>query len=631
MMAAIPLKWKVLRVNLTEKTVKTEELDAVFIRKYLGGRAAGAYFLLKEIPAGADPLGADNRLIFATGVLTYTRLSGANRYSVLAKSPLTGGFGEAEAGGWWGPALVAAGLNIIIIEGKSETPVYLWIEDGKAELKDAQPIWGKGNRDAYHWLREHHGAVRTVQIGPAGENLVKYACIVNEMHHVNGRSGLGAVMGSKKLKAIAVRGTGKPQISDPEKFTAWKNWHDKSLLESFYGKYFREHGTPSGFDYQNVMGSLPTRNFNDDTFEQIAKISTAVLEEKFIKKHSTCFGCVLRCKPIATIADDPQVDGQLGGPEYETLAAFGSLCGVGDPEAIIKANALSADLGMDSISLGSTIAFAMECGEKGLLDEKLTNGMEVKFGNAATMLQLIQDIAYRKGLGDLLAEGSRRAAEKIGKGAEQFAMQVKGQELPMHDGRIKPGLALAYAVNPAGADHNTAPMDDMYSKKGQFLSSAAPLGILEPVPETSLGADKVRLYTYLALERGITNCLLMCNFVGIPTTPVTLPKLAEVVSAVTGWELSSWELMKVSERGINLARLFNLKHGITSAEDALPDRMFTPVKAGPKVGRVLKKEEFAEAKALFYSMLGWDANGNPTRTKLIELNILDCDVTEKGG
>jgi aldehyde:ferredoxin oxidoreductase len=208
---------------------------------------------------------------------------------------------------------------------------------------------------------------------------------------------------------------------------------------------------------------------------------------------------------------------------------------------------------------------------------------------------------------------------------------VKGQELPMHDGRIKPGLALAYAVNPAGADHNTAPMDDMYSKKGQFLSSAAPLGILEPVPETSLGADKVRLYTYLALERGITNCLLMCNFVGIPTTPVTLPKLAEVVSAVTGWELSSWELMKVSERGINLARLFNIKHGITSAEDALPDRMFTPVKAGPKVGRVLKKEEFAEAKALFYSMLGWDANGNPTRTKLIELNILDCDVTEKGG
>ncbi len=630
-MAAIPIKWKVLRVNLSDRTVKIEELDAMFIRKYLGGRAAGAYFLLKEIPAGADPLSAENKLIFATGVLTYTRLSGGNRYSVLAKSPLTGGFGEAEAGGWWGPALVAAGFNIIIIEGKSDAPVYLWIEDGKAELKDAQPIWGKGNRETYHWLRAQHGNIRTVQIGTAGENLVRFASIVNEMHHVNGRGGMGAVMGSKKLKAIAVLGTGKPQIADPEKFAAWKNWHDKSLLESFYGKYFREHGTPSGFDYQNIMGSLPTRNFNDDTFEHVAKLSSTVLEEKFVKKHGTCFGCVLRCKPVATIADDPLVNGEMGGPEYETMTALGSLCGVADLAAVVKANALSADLGMDSISLGGTIAFAMECFEKGLLTKEQTNGLDLKFGNAEAMLQLIQDIASRRGFGDWLAEGSKRAAVKIGKDAEQFAMQVKGQELPMHDGRVKPGLALAYAVNPAGADHNTAPMDDMYAKKGQFLSSAAPLGILEPVPETSFDADKVRLYTYLALERGITNCLLLCNFVGIPTTPVTLPKLTELVNAVTGWEMSSWELMKVSERGITMARLFNIKHGITSAGDTLPDRMFMPIKSGPKVGRVVKKDELAGAKTLFYSMLGWDKNALPTTTKLAELNISEFNVAEKGG
>ncbi len=630
-MVAIPVKWKVLRANLSDRTVKIEELDAMFIRKYLGGRAAGAYFLLKEIPAGADPLGEENKLIFATGVLTYTRLSGANRYSVLAKSPLTGGFGEAEAGGWWGPALVSSGFNIIIIEGKSETPVYLWIEDGKAELKDAQPIWGKGNRETYHWLRGQHGSVRTVQIGPAGENLVRFASIVNEMRHVNGRGGLGAVMGSKKLKAIAVLGTGKPQVADPEKFTAWKNWHDRSLLETFYGKYFREHGTPAGFDYQNVMGSLPTRNFNDDTFEHVAKLSSTILEQKFIKKHGTCFGCVLRCKPVAFIADDPTADPELGGPEYETMAALGSLCGISDLATVVKANALSADLGMDSISLGSTIAFAMECFEKGLLTKEQTNGLELNFGNSEAMLQLIHDIALRQGFGGWLAEGSKRAAGKIGKGAEQFAIQVKGQELPMHDARIKPGLALAYAVNPAGADHNTAPMDDMYSKKGQFLSSAAPLGILEPVPETSFSAEKVRLYTYLALERGITNCLLLCNFVGIPTTPVTLPKLAEVVSAVTGWETSSWELMKVSERGITLARLFNIKHGITSAEDTLPGRMFVPVKSGPKVGRVVKQEEFMEAKALYYSLLGWDKNAIPTKTKLIELNISEFHIAEKGG
>ena len=279
----------------------------MFVRKYMGGRAMGAQYLLKEIPAGADPLGAENKLIFATGLLTYSQISGTNRYSVLAKSPLTGGFGEAEAGGWWGPALVAAGFNLIIIEGKSDTPVYLWIQDGKAELRDASSIWGKGNKDTYTWLRKEHGSIRVAGIGPAGENLVRYACIVNEMRHVNGRSGMGAVMGSKKLKAIAVQGTGKPQIANQEIFDKWKEWHNKLLLESFYGKYFRDHGTTSGIDYQNIMGSLPTRNYTQDTFESIAKISSTALEQKYLKGHSTCYACVLRCKPNCFIAEDAEV------------------------------------------------------------------------------------------------------------------------------------------------------------------------------------------------------------------------------------------------------------------------------------------------------------------------------------
>lgn len=626
------VNWKALRVNLTNRTVQVESLDPLLVRKFMGGRALGAYYLLKEISANAEPLGPENKLIFATGVLTYSQISGANRYSVLAKSPLTGGFGEAEAGGWWGPALVAAGFNLIIFEGKADSPVYLFVQDGKAELKDAAPIWGKGNRDTYVWLRAQHGSsIRSAQIGPAGENLVRYACIVNEVRHVNGRSGLGAVMGSKNLKAIAVQGTGKPQIANPEVVTKWKDWHNKLLTESFYGKYFTEHGTAAGFDYQNVMGCLPTRNYTEDTFEHIAKLSSTVLEQKYLKGHSTCYGCVLRCKPVSFIADDPSVDPRTGGPEYESMAALGSLCGISDLEAVVRANAMATDLGLDSISLGVTLAFAMECTEKGLLTPELTQGVDLRFGNAPVMLETIQDIALRKGFGDLLAEGTRKAAEKIGKGAIQYAMQVKGQELPMHDPRTKFGLALAYAVNPAGADHNTAPFDDMYAKKGQMLSAAASLGILEPVPEANFGPEKVRLYTYLSLERGIYNCLLLCIFVGVPTTPVTLPKLAELVSAVTGWDVSSWELMKVSERGINLAKLFNVKHGITADDDTLPVRMLEPIKSGPKMGKVVKKEEFETAKKLYYSMMGWDDHAVPTPAKLAELGLFDLMVQEKGG
>jgi aldehyde:ferredoxin oxidoreductase len=629
-MVAPAVNWKALRVNLTTRTVQVEPLDPMLVRKFMGGRALGAYYLLKEIPANADPLGPENKLIFATGVLTYSQISGANRYTVLGKSPLTGGFGEAEAGGWWGPALVAAGFNLIIFEGKAETPVYLFVQDGKAELKDATPIWGKGNRDTYLWLRKQHGSIRSAQIGPAGENLVRYACIVNEVRHVNGRCGMGAVMGSKNLKAIAVQGTGKPQIANPEVHARWKEWHNKLLLESFYGKYFREHGTTSGLDYQNVMGCLPTRNFADNVFENISKISSTELEKKYLKGHSTCYGCVLRCKPNAFIADDPSVDPLTGGPEYESMAALGSLCGISDLESIVRANSLSADLGMDSISLGSTLAFTMECAEKGLLTPELTQGVNLRFGDAKTMLQVIRDIAVRKGFGNLLAEGSKRVAEKVGKNSIKFAMQVKGQELAMHDPRAKFSLALAIAVNPAGADHNTAPMDDMYAKKGQMLSYAAPLGILEPVPEANFGPEKVRLYTYLSLERGINNCLLLCVLVGVPTTAVTLPKLAELVSAVTGWEISSWELMKISERGINLARLFNIKHGLTTEDDTLPDRIFEPIKAGPKMGKVVIREEFEAAKKLYYSMMGWDEYAIPTPIKLAELGLFDLLQT-KGG
>jgi len=619
--------WKILRLNLNDRTTLVEDLPFDNLRQFMGGRTFGAYTLLQEIPAGADPLGPENKLVFATGVLTYSKLSGASRFSVLAKSPLTGGYGESEASGWWGPELVAAGFNAVILEGQAETPVYLWLNDGVAEIRDASPIWGMTNRKAYDWLVAEHGRARIAQIGPAGENLVRYAHILNELHHVNGRSGMGCVMGSKKVKAIVVHGTSERKLANPEEFEALRQWHNQYLTTSFYGKYFREHGTSAGLEYQNMMGGLPTRNFRDLVFEHADEINGKVLDAQYIKSRGTCYGCSLRCKPVSFVPGDEAVDPALGGPEYETMAAMGSLLGISDMSAIVKANALINDYGLDSISLGGTIAFAMECYQEGLLNLKDTDGLELNFGNTASVFALIEKITHRQGIGDLLADGSLRAARMIGKGAETLAMQVKGQEMPMHDPRTKLSQALAYAVCPTGADHNTSPFDDMYAKKGGYLDNAKPLGILTPVPEHSLGPDKVRLYTYLHLERSLGNSLLICTFVSTPTAPMTINKLTQVTRAVTGWDLSEWEMMKVGERGVTLARLFNIKHGLTCADDALPARMMEPIRKGNREGWVVDEQELKNAIQTYYGMMGWDGDGVPTLAKLAELGFAGLAVS----
>jgi aldehyde:ferredoxin oxidoreductase len=615
--------WKILRVNLNNHSTLIQEMPFDSIRQFMGGRTFGAYLMLQEIPAGIDPLGPDNKLIFATGVLTHSKLSGASRFSVMAKSPLTGGYGEAEAGGWWGPELVAAGFNAIVLEGQAELPVYLWIHDGEVEIRDAHLIWGMTNKQAYDWLVAEHGRVRIAQIGPAGENLVRYAHIINELHHVNGRAGMGCVMGSKKVKAIVVHGTAERVLAHPEDFETIRQWHNQYLTTSFYGKYFREHGTSSGLEYQNLMGGLPTRNFQHMVFEHADEISGKVLDESYLKSRGTCYGCSLRCKPISYLPDDETVSPALGGPEYETMAALGSLLGISDMASIVRANALMNDFGLDSISVGGTIAFAMECYQKGLLTKHDTGGLDLNFGNVPVTLELIKHIAYRQGIGDLLAEGSLRVAQKIGQGAIAFAMQVKGQEMPMHDPRTKISQALAYAVCPTGADHNTSSFDDMYAKKGGYLDSAKPLGILSPVPERSLGPEKVRLYTYLHFERSLCNSLLLCMFVANPMAPMTINKLTEVTRAVTGWDISEWEMMKVGERGITLARLFNIKQGKSSLDDNLPPRMMEPIKEGNRTGWVVDPQELQKAIDIYYGMMGWDENGIPTNAKLAELGFTE--------
>ena len=612
---------KILRVNLTSGDISVEEPPEAIYRRYLGGSALALYFLLRDLKPGVDPFGPDNVLVFMTSVINGTSISGANRFTVAAKSPLTGGFGEAEAGGYWGPELKAAGFDGIIVEGKSDKPVYLWVHNGEAELRDAGHYWGQLSGEVQDGLEEelNDKRIRVLQTGVAGEKLVRYAAIVNQLRHFNGRSGLGAVMGSKKLKAVVVRGKQLPKPADKDE--------SRDVLRWFKENYDRDNdmmhlqGTSRIVTGLDAAGILPTRNFRDGSFENAADISGQLMYDTILTRQGTCYACSVACKREVDIPE-MGITSKYGGPEYETIGATGSLCGVGDLKKVAKANQLLAQYVLDSISTGVSIAFAMECYENGLLTKKDTGGLEITFGNDEAMLQLIEMIGRREGIGDLLAEGVKRAAEQIGNGAEKYAMHVKGQELPMHEPRGKRSLAIAYSTSPTGADHMEAPHDPFYEGFHPDGHQLGQLGLIEPVDSLDLGPKKVKAYFYCQMAWSLYNSVGMCDFVGVPIGSLALDKLVEYVNAATGWDTSLWELMKVGERSNTMARVFNDREGFTTADDTLPDRIFEPLENGALEGEKIDRQEFADALKLYYQIAGWDGEtGYPTDAKLVELDL----------
>ena len=613
---------KVLMVDLTAGKIDVETPDAEFYRRYVGGSALATYYLLRDLEPGVDALSPENVLVFAAGVITGTAVAGSSRYTVAAKSPLTGGFGEAEAGGWWGPEFKMAGFDAIVFKGRSPKPVYLWIKDGVAELRDAGAIWGLPTAEAQEAIRAELGEprARIAQCGPAGEKLIRYACVINELKHVNGRTGMGAVMGSKNLRAVAVRGTLGVEVADKEATREVARW----LNRSYVPDTMQTIGTSRGLLGLNAGGILPTRNFRDGSFEGASKISGEAQRDTILVDIGTCFACPVRCKREVEVKEPYQVDRKYGGPEYETIAAFGSCCGVDDLPAIAHANQICNANGLDSISTGNAVAFAMECYERGLLTKDDTDGLDVRFGSAEAMLKLTEMIAERRGLGRLLGEGVKRAAEKIGKGAEQYAMHVKGQELPMHEPRGKPsGAGLSYALSPTGADHMEIPHDPLLAKadNSNFVLLSG-VGLIEPTPQLELSSRKSRQLFYLQSLWSFYNSVTMCTFVGVPFGPFTLNKLIEYVNAVTGWDTTLWEMMKVGERGNTMQRIFNLREGFTDRDDTLPERFFQGLESGALKGRALDREAFAQAIHTYYGMAGWDEEtGVPKRWKLAELSI----------
>ena len=606
---------KILRVDLTANTTSVEEPSEHFYRQYFGGSGLIAYYLLKELKGGEDPLGPENRLIFATGPLTGVPISGGGRNSVGAKSPLTGGHGNAEVGGYWGAELKLAGYDAIIFKGKAKSPVYLWIEDGKVEIKDAQHIWGKDTLEVQEILKKEHGSgARVCQIGVGGENLVRFACVINDLNHSAGRAGMGAVMGSKNLRAIVVRGHNKFPYADPEGTIALIKKIASEVKTNKGAISMHEFGTAGGLLSLNAASGLPTKNFKYGQFDGAEKISSVMMNQTIMKTHSGCFACTVRCKPEVAVGAPYNVRREYGGPEYETLGALGSDCGIDNLPAIAKGNSLCNAWGLDTIGAGTTIAFAMECFENGLITEKDTGGLKLNFGNADAMLKALDLIAHRKGFGDLLAEGSLRAARKIGKGAEAYSIQVKGQEFPMHEPRFKTGMGLGYAISPTGADHCHNIHDSAFTATvGDFMEA---MGVFDPLPSQDLSSAKVRMLVYGSNWQHVLDSMVFCIFV-----PLSADNVVDLTRAVTGWNTNVFELMKVGERFIAMARAFNIREGMSKDDDRLPERMHEGFTSGPLKDTPVKKKELAKGIETYYGMVGWDKNGVPTAAKLSELGI----------
>lgn len=609
---------KILRVDLTNERWTTEEIDERFCRKYLGGTGFVAHTLLTELVPGIDPLSPDNKLIFALGPLTGLALGGCARHGVGAKSPLTGGIAKSEAGEHWGSQLKRAGFDALIVEGKAPRPVYLSIQNGGADLRNASHLWGQNTKETERAIRSELGddRVRAAMIGPGGENLVKYACIMHGLFDAAGRGGLGAVMGSKNLKAVAVRGNRMPAVRDSAGIKEIAGW----LKENLYRMTgFSEFGTGGAMPRFEELGNLPVRNFRDSGFPSVDKITSQILKETIRVDMEACFACPVRCKKTVSCSEPYFVDRAYGGPEYETLGALGSTCGIDDLTAIAKGNELCNAYSLDTISTGVTIAFAMECFENGLLDRKDTGGIELRFGNADAMLKMIERIARREGIGALLAEGSGRAAEKIGKGAAAFAMQVKKLEIPMHEPRLNSSLGLGYMVNPHGADHVDSLIDIFFcaftKRPDVVIPDAVPMGF-EPAPFEGIGPRKVALFKVFQSKQIILDSLLCCHFL-----PYSFSQLAELTSAVTGWETSTMELCRMAERILTMCRLFNTREGFSQDDDRLPARFFKPTEEGPLAERALKDEEMDKAKHYYYQLMGWDQVGVPMKEKLEELGI----------
>lgn len=602
---------KIARINLTEEKISFESLDLNMASKFIGASGFAIRFLIDEIDPTIDPFSPENKLIIMTGALTGTIVPGANKFAVAAKSPLTMGYGEAHAGGFWGVELKRAGYDGLIIEGRAEKPVYIYIKDNLIEIRNAVNLWGKSTSKTDEIIKDIHKdkGIRVFSIGIGGENLVRYACIVTE-ERIAGRTGMGAVMGSKNLKAIAVRGSGRIGIKNYDRVRMLVKRLYPTIMSYPPSQIRALYGTNGEMPIFYEYGDVPIKNFSLGKWDGIKKISGKAIVEKMLKRHRACFNCPVHCWKEVEVEIEGMGKIVTKSPEYETATSLGSNLLIDNPEAIVYMSYLCNEYGIDTISTGVTIAWAMEAFEKGALTEEDTGGIELRWGDYNTVIKLIEMIAYRKGFGNILAEGCRLASKLIDKGSEEYAMHVKGVEVPMHDPRAFKGLGLQYATSNRGADH-------LYGffvriEQGERMPD---LKIYERVDRFK---DEGKGWMVAVREDWdeIVDSMGLCKFVLIYPGHV-----AGFYSLVTGISKTVRDLLKDGERIFNLKRLFNIACGIGRKDDVLPKRFLKEAfSEGGAKGQVVNLDKMLRE---YYEYRDWDEDGKPSRRKIEELGIFD--------
>lgn len=603
---------RLLRVDLSRGSITVEEISNSMLLKYIGGAGLASRMLYDELEPGIDPLSHRNKVMLLAGPLAGTIAPTGSRVGAYTKSPLTGGFFHASAGGSFGAELKFAGYDGVVFEGGSRTPVYLFIHNDRVELRDAGHLWGEMTYRTHELLKNDIGdeAAQIAVIGPAGERLVRFANVIVGGRAL-GRGGIGAVLGSKMLKGIAVRGTKSIAVADMEA-TLRKTHELLNIMRAnpSTGQVLPHFGTPVLVNANNSLGVLGSRNWQREVFEGAEGLSAETMRQKIVVRDKACFACPIRCGKYSVVADGPYSGYTVEGPEYENIFALGSLCGNDSIEIVAAAERECDDYGIDAIETGAAIAFTMEAREKGILTQAETDGLDVVFGNKDVIMSMIRHIGMREGFGDTLAEGVKRAAEKIGKGSQAFAMQNKGLTFPGHSARGMPGFALGYATGPRGASHHDA-------RPTGERTGCVPRETVEGKPRYVINVNHLNI---------LTDSMILCHLAEAVWGPVQIQQhVVDMLNVVTGMELTLAEANRAAERIWNVIRAFAVREGLRRGDDTLPRRFLEePIPDGPSQGMVMREAVLEKMKDEYYELRGWDrSTGIPTPQRLMQLDLPD--------
>lgn len=611
----------ILRVDLSSAQIERQHPDEGFYRMYMGGSALGSYFLLKETAPDTQALSPENVMTIAPGLTTGALISGVSRCAVTALSPATGAVGDSQAGGKIGPMIKRAGYDAIVITGKAQSLSYLLIDDDTVEIRDASELEGKTVLEVHDSLTEAFDTknISILQCGPAGEKQVSFACLMGDLNDVFGRTGMGAVFGSKNLRAVVVRSSKQVDFADKDGLRQLARLASESIKTADFPATLKQYGTPGVVGFQAQAGNLATRNYAESFHPEYEELTGQRFKPQIGSRHTTCPGCIVGCRKTVKTEGPDGVTDRLGGPEFETLGLLGSNLDITDPVAVARANELCNKHGIDTITMGGLAAYVFECMDKGLITPEQMQGKQLGFGDVDGLLWLIEQVVTRTGVGDILAQGFTAAIKHFGAETAPYAIHVKNSGLAVHMAQVKPSQSLMYAACPIGPDHMSCEHDWLLASASEPSKA---LGIIGEGKADSTDLAKVRMTVYSQYFYSLLDSLCLCMFCWGPGNLYNYRDLEDLLRFTTGWDCSLWELMKVGQRRINMMRQLNAKRGFTREDDKLPERLTQPLPEGPAKGRRVDPEGFPHMLNEYYTLMGWDlTTGNPTEATLLELGL----------